>query len=70
MVDSKALTIRFGVWMAGRSSRNQNLVDRACRAMLEKMTHVEPEDDFMRDDFVDKDMGYDPDELDRYQRGE
>lgn len=38
--------------------------------MLEKAMAVSPEHDFMRDPIVDNDQGFDPDELDRYQRGE
>jgi hypothetical protein len=29
-----------------------------------------PEEDFMRDPLIDNDEGFDPEELDRYQRGE
>ena len=41
-----------------------------CRKMIVKATAVDPATDFMRDEFVDNDQGFDPDELDRYQRGE
>lgn len=58
------------MWMAKRSSRNKSFIDRICRRMLEKAMAVSPEHDFMRDPIVDNDQGFDPDELDRYQRGE
>ena len=30
----------------------------------------DPDEDFMRDPIIDNDQGFDPEELDRYQRGE
>ncbi len=61
---------KLTIWMAGRSSRNVSLLDKACRWMVERATHVAPENDFLRDPLIDSDEGFDPDELDRYQRGE
>ena len=61
---------RLQMWLAGKSSRNKSLSDRFCRWLLVRMTTPKPEDDFLRDDFVDNDEGFDPDELDRFQRGE
>ncbi len=61
---------RLSIWMAGRSSRNQSLLDKLCRLMVTRATAVDPEKDFMRDPLIDNDQGFDPDELDRYQRGE
>ena len=61
---------RLMVAVARRSSRNQTWLDRRCRKLLERATQVPPERDFMRDEFVDADLGFDPDELERYQRGE
>lgn len=61
---------RLQMWMAGKSSRNKSLSDRFCRWLLVRMTTPKPEDDFLRDEFVDNDQGFDPDELDRFQRGE
>ena len=58
------------IWMAGRSSRNKTLIDRLCRFLVNRATHVKPEDDFLRDPLIDLDQGFDPDELDRFQRGE
>jgi len=61
---------KLAIWMAGRSSRNKTLVDKVCRWLVVKETTLPPEHDFLRDEFVDNDQGFDPDELDRYQRGE
>ncbi len=58
------------MWMAARSSRNTTFVDRLCRRLLNRVTTRPPETDFMRDPLIDNDQGFDPDELDRYQRGE
>ena len=61
---------KLGMWMAGRSSRNKSLLDKACRWLVLRETAVAPEHDFLRDELIDNDQGFDPDELDRYQRGE
>ena len=61
---------KLNVWLADRSSRNKSLLDKVCRWLVVRETTPPPEDDFMRDDFVDSDQGFDPEELDRYQRGE
>jgi hypothetical protein len=60
----------IALWMAGRASRNKTFLDRLCRKMVARATRIEPERDFMRDPLIDNDPGFDPDELDRYQRGE
>jgi len=57
------------VWMAGKSSRNKTLTDKICRLLVTRATAVKPEDDFLRDQLIDNDQGFDPDELDRFQRG-
>lgn len=61
---------KLAIWMAGRSSRNKTLVDKICRWLVVKETTLPPEHDFLRDEYVDNDQGFDPDELERYQRGE
>jgi hypothetical protein len=63
-------TAKIAIWMAGRSSRNKTLLDKMCRWVVTRGTAVLPEHDFLRDELVDNDKGFDPDELDRYQRGE
>ena len=57
------------VWMAGKSSRNRSLSDKVCRFLVARATAVKPEHDFLRDPLIDNDKGFDPDELDRFQRG-
>ncbi|CAA0121196.1 Uncharacterised protein [Halioglobus japonicus] len=61
---------RLAAFLAARSSRNKSLSDKICRYLVNRATAVKPEDDFMRDPLIDNDMGFDPDELDRFQRGE
>jgi hypothetical protein len=61
---------RLMIRIAARSSRNQTLLDRLCRMVLNRATALPPEEDFLRDPLIDNDEGFDPDELDRYQRGE
>ena len=61
---------KMGVWMASKGSRNKTISDKLCRWVLNKATKMKPEDDFMRDEFVDSGLGFDADELDRFQRGE
>lgn len=58
------------IWMAGKSSRNKTLLDKFCRGLVSKATAVKPENDFLRDPLIDNDLGFDPDELERFQRGE
>ncbi len=57
-------------WMAGKFSRNKTVSDRICRFFVERATAVKPEDDFLRDPLIDNDVGFDPEELERFQRGE
>ena len=61
---------KLKVWMAAKSSRNKSLSDKICRFLVTRATAVKPEDDFLRDPLIDNDQGFDPDELDRFQRGE
>ena len=57
------------MWMASRSARNRTGLDRICRRLVRKAA-TPPGEDFMRDPLIDNDQGFDPEELDRYQRGE
>ena len=61
---------KLTVWLASKSSRNRSRVDKLCRFLVNRASAVKPEDDFMRDPLIDNDQGFDPDELDRFQRGE
>ena len=67
VLDRKA---RVATWLATRASRDTGIVDRLCRRILHRVLELPPDDDFLRDEWVDSDTGFDPDELDRYQRGE
>jgi hypothetical protein len=58
------------MWMAQRSSYNETFVDKICRWLVNRATKLPPESDFLRDPLIDNDQGFDPDELDKYQRGE
>ncbi len=61
---------KLSIWMAGRSSRNKTLLDKFCRWVIVRKTTVPPDEDFMRDELIDNDEGFDPEELARFQRGE
>jgi len=61
---------KLTAFLAGKSSRNKTFSDKICRFLVNRATTVKPEDDFLRDPLIDNDMGFDPDELDRFQRGE
>ena len=65
--DTKAHIVQ---WLGQRASRDVNFVDRLCRRLLDRVLRLPLENDFLRDEWVDSDVGFDPDELDRYQRGE
>lgn len=64
------LTAKIGLWLGKRASRDTGALDRLCRRLLTKLMTLPEDNDFLRDEWVDSDQGYDPDELDRYQRGE
>ena len=57
------------IWLANRSARNKSWLDKLARRLVRKAT-TPPGEDFMRDPLVDGDQGFDPDELERYQKGE
>lgn len=61
---------KIRVWMMGKSSRNKTLSDKICRLLVTRATEVKPEDDFLRDPLIDNNQGFDPEELDRFERGE
>ena len=60
---------KLGIWVVARSSRNKSWGDKLCRLIAIKLLQKPPEEDFMRDPLIDEDEGFDPDELERYQRG-
>lgn len=61
---------RIGIWLAKRASRNTGWFDRVCRRLMLRLTKIDPEKDFMRDDMVDQDAGFSVEELQRFERGE
>ncbi|MEL6184062.1 MAG: hypothetical protein AAFU79_05505 [Myxococcota bacterium] len=54
--------------VAGRGSRNATRLDAVCRKIAAFLLKPKGED-FMRDPLVDNDVGFDPDELERYSQG-
>jgi len=57
------------IFLAESGARNRTLFDRVARVILTLVFAVPKHDDFMADDFVDNDSGYDLEELRRYQSG-
>lgn len=55
-----------GYWLARRGSRQGNVFDRLARRVLDRLLRF----DFELEDRVRFDRGYDPQELERYQRTE
>ncbi|MEQ8792333.1 MAG: hypothetical protein RIK00_05270 [Algiphilus sp.] len=56
--------------LAHRGARNRTVFDRIARSIVSQVFVVPKKDDFMADEFIDNDTGYDLEELRRYQRGE
>jgi hypothetical protein len=56
----------LGYWLAQRGSRQGNVIDRLARRVLERLLRF----DFHLEERVRLDRGYDPEELERYQRKE
>lgn len=61
----RAALAKVGFALAKRASRNQTWFDRLARRILERVLHF----NFDLDESVLTDQGYDPDELERYQKG-
>jgi hypothetical protein len=50
--------------------KRKSWLDRLLTGLLRRVsTPADPRADFMRDEIVDADIGFDPDELERYQKG-
>ncbi len=62
----RAAQAKGAVILAKRGSRNRTWSDRLIRRLLSRVLRF----NFDLDDMVLTDQGYDPDELERYQRGE
>ncbi|MFT5712743.1 MAG: hypothetical protein ACJAQS_000085 [Porticoccus sp.] len=52
------------------SRGKQGLFNRFCCYILEGLLTLDPADEYMSDEICDANIGYDPSELDRYQKGE
>lgn len=52
------------------SKGKQGLLRRFSTIILERLLKLDPAEEYMSDDICDANVGYDPDELERYQRGE
>lgn len=61
----RAVMAKVGFSLAKKASRNQTWCDRLARYLLGRVLHF----DFDLDEMVLTDQGYDPDELERYQKG-
>ena len=61
----------FAVGMAQRTFRKKKgVIDQAATFVLKRATTPKPQDDFMRDDICDADIGFSVEELQAYQNGE
>ena len=58
------------IFLADAGARNRTPFDKVARVILKMVFIVPKSDDFMADDYVDNDQGYDLEELRRYQRGQ
>lgn len=54
--------------MATAASRNQTGMDRFYRALFAKLLQPPKEDNYMADDIIQEDLGYDVEELRQYQQ--
>lgn len=57
-------------FLADQGAKNKTPFQKAARFIVAKVFTIPKHDDFMADDFVDNDTGYDLEELRRYQKGE
>lgn len=62
--------LAFASGMAQRTFRKKkNVIDHAATFMLKRAVTPKPEDDFMRDEICDADIGFSAEELEAYQKG-
>lgn len=67
---------RFGwigklmIFLVEQAALNRTPFQKVARVIVDKVFTVPKHDDFMADDFVDNDQGFDLEELRRYQKGE
>lgn len=60
---------KLALWLAERSSYNRTPLDKLCRLLVDRSVKLEPEEDWRRDPIIDNDLGYDPQDLEKYQHG-
>lgn len=58
---------RLMFYLAGQSARNKSAFQKLSRFIVTRVFAVPKHDDFMADDFVDNDKGFDLEELRRFQ---
>ncbi|MFT4569427.1 MAG: hypothetical protein ACI8TX_000645 [Hyphomicrobiaceae bacterium] len=68
--NARARQAKITMWLGKRASRDTGIVDRLCRKLLQRVTQPDPQNDFMHDEMIESDLGFDAEELARYQRGE
>ena len=68
---SSVRVAKIRMWMAARASRGRKgWLDRMITNFINRALAVDPERDFMRDELVESEPGFDAEELARYERGE
>ncbi len=61
--------LAFATGMAQRAFRKKkNVLDHAATFMLKRAMTPKPQDDFMRDEICDADIGFSVEELEAYQK--
>ena len=67
----RARASRLSMWLVARASRlDGSWIDRLCLRLVNRQTTPRnPDQDFMRDEIVDADIGFTASELDAFQRG-
>ena len=58
------------IFLVDASARGKTPFEKVARVIVDRVFTVPKHDNFMADDYVDNDQGYDLEELRRYQRGE
>ncbi len=58
------------IFLVDAGARGKTPFEKSARFIVDKVFTVPKHDNFMADDYVDNDQGYDLEELRRYQRGE
>ena len=57
------------IFLVDAAARNRTPFERIARVIVGMVFTVPKKDDFMADEYVDNDQGYDVEELRRYQQG-